>query len=399
MILIYKGSWWFILLVLVALCPALHAQTEQPTPEISPAEQAPTPIPQESPGPVQPTGRPVTVPSNPITDAARFLAGLPVAENSNLAPLTQTSMWQAHAAAMNSAFATLERRQLSNIRIWRNDFLAPVTAASKVCVYYFGGPDFLYADAFYPDCTTYIQVGLESVDSIPDLLTVPRGALENTLQNIQISLNTILQFSFFKTKDMREDFGRGELKGVLPVIFVFLARTGKVIQSVEYVSLDRGGQLTKAGGSPHGAKISFIDPATGAEKVLYFFSTDLSNDGVKGNPAVLRFTEQQGQANCFLKAASYLLHESRFDAVRSFLLNDSVTVLEDDSGIPVKYFSLDKWTLRFFGGYTEPINLFKNYYQPELRQYYENSSPKPLTFSFGYQWNRHNSTLILAVKK
>lgn len=399
MILIYKRNWWFSLLVLVALGPVLHAQTEQPTPEISPAEQVPTPIPQESPGPVQPTVQPVTVPSNPTTDAARFLAGLPIAENSSLAPLTHTSMWQAHAVAINSAFATLERRQLSNIRIWRNDFLAPVTAASKVCVYYFGGPDFLYADAFYPDCTTYIQVGLESVDSIPDLLTVPRGALENTLQNIQISLNTILQFSFFKTKDMREDFGRGELKGVLPVIFVFLARTGKVIQSVEYVSLDRGGQLTKAGGSPHGAKISFIDPATGAEKVLYFFSTDLSNDGIKGNPAVLRFTEQQGQANCFLKAASYLLHESRFDAVRSFLLNDSVTVLEDDSGIPVKYFSTDKCTLRFFGSYTEPINLFKNYYQPELRQYYENSSPKPLTFSFGYQWNRHNSTLILAVKK
>jgi hypothetical protein len=93
------------------------------------------------------------------------------------------------------------------------------------------------------------------------------------------------------------------------------------------------------------------------------------------------------------------MHESRFDAVRSFLLNDSVTVLEDDSGIPVKYFSPDKWTLRFFGSYTGPINLFKNYYEPDLRQYYENSSPKPLTFSFGYQWNRHNSTLILAVKK
>src|SRR5260221_12190598 len=145
--------------------------------------------------------------------------------------------------------------------------------------------------------------------------------------------------------------------------------------------------------------ISFVDPATGAQKVFYFFSTDLSDDGIKSNPAVLRFTEQQGQANCFLKAASYLMHESRFDAVRSFLLNDSVTVLEDDSGIPVKYISVDKWTLRYFGSYIGPVHLFKNYYEPDLRQYYENSSPKPLTFSFGYQWNRHNSTLILAVKK
>ena len=400
MILTYKRSWLVNLVILVAACTGMHAQTEEPTPEISPAE-APAPILQESPAPQASStaAQPVEVPSNPITDAARFLAGLPVADNSTLAGLTHTERWQAHASAMNSAFAALDHRQLSNIRIWRSGFLAPLSAGSKTCVYYFGGPDFLYADAFFPDCTTYILVGLESVDAIPDLRTVPSAALDYTLENIQISLNTILQFSFFKTKDMREDFGRGELKGVLPIVFVFLARTGKVIQSVEYVSLDRGGQLIKPGSAPHGVKVTFVDPSVGTQKVLYFFSTDLSDDGIKSNPAVLRFTEQQGQANCFLKAASYLMHEGHFDTVRSFLLNDSLTIVEDDSGIPIKYIPSDKWTLRFFGSYTEPINLFKNYYQPELRQYYETSSPKTLTFSFGYQWNRHNSSLILATRK
>jgi hypothetical protein len=401
MILTYKRTWLLSLVLVLAASTRLHAQTQEPTPEVSPADEAPTPIPMESPAPQSSPvpAQAVAVPGNPITDAARLLAGLPVADNSSLAGLTHTARWQAHAAAMNSAFATLDRRQLSNIRIWRSDFLAPVSAGSKTCVYYFGGPDFLYADTFFPDCTTYILVGLESVNSMPDLLTVQPAVLESTLENIQISLNTILQFSFFKTKDMREDFGRGELQGVVPILFVFLARTGKVIQSVEYVSLDRGGQLTKAGSAPHGVKIAFVDPANGVEKVLYFFSTDLSNDGLKSNPAVLRFTEQQGQANCFLKAASYLMHEGHFDTVRSFLLSDSLTIVEDDAGIPVKYFAPDKWTLRFFGSYTAPINLFKQYYQPELHQLYETSSPKTLTFSFGYQWNRHNSSLILAVRK
>jgi hypothetical protein len=401
MILTYKRTWLLSLVLVLAASTRLHAQTQEPTPEVSPADEAPTPIPMESPAPQSSPvpAQAVAVPGNPITDAARLLAGLPVADNSSLAGLTHTARWQEHAAAMNSAFATLDRRQLSNIRIWRSDFLAPVSAGSKTCVYYFGGPDFLYADTFFPDCTTYILVGLESVNSMPDLLTVQPAVLESTLENIQISLNTILQFSFFKTKDMREDFGRGELQGVVPILFVFLARTGKVIQSVEYVSLDRGGQLTKAGSAPHGVKIAFVDPANGIEKVLYFFSTDLSNDGLKSNPAVLRFTEQQGQANCFLKAASYLMHEGHFDTVRSFLLSDSLTIVEDDAGIPVKYFAPDKWTLRFFGSYTAPINLFKQYYQPELHQLYETSSPKTLTFSFGYQWNRHNSSLILAVRK
>ena len=395
MMLIDKQRWFVVLTVLMAACGHSHAQTPEATPEVSPVEQPPTPIVQESPSVVAPT----PIPSNPITDAGRYLAGLPVADNSTLAPLTRNARWQAHASAMNSAFATLDRRQLSNIRIWRSELLAPVTASSKTCVYYFGGPDFLYADAFYPDCSTYILVGLESVDSIPDLRTVPTGALENTLQNIQISLDTILQFSFFKTKDMREEFGRGELKGVLPVIFVFLARTGKEIQSVEYVSLDKSGQVISAGGPPHGVKITFLDPATGAQKVLYFFSTDLSDDGLKSNPSILRFTEQFGPANCFLKAASYLMHENRFSTVRSFLIGDAVTMLQDDSGIPVRHLTTDKWTLRFFGTYNAPIELFKNYFQPELRQYFATSSPKPLTFSFGYQWNRRTSNLTLAVRK
>jgi hypothetical protein len=352
----------------------------------------PTPIPQIQ---TQPT---TAARSSDATDAARYLAGLPVADNSNLSSLTRDPHWQAHAAAMNTAFAQLDQRQLSNIRVWRSDMIP--AGGSKTCLYYFSGPDFLYADAFFPDCTTYLLGGLESVDPMPDLLTVPPGSLVSTLQNIQISLNTILQFSFFKTKDMREDFQRGQLKGVLPIIFVFLARTGKDISAVEYVSLTNNGTVTSGNqGATRGVKISFSDPATGAGKVLYFFTADLSDDGVKKNAGVLRFAEQFAPANSFLKAASYLMHEGRFTAIRSSILNTSELVLEDDSGIPIRYFTPDKWTLRFFGTYTGPIALFKNFYQSDLRQYYQASSPKTLTFSFGYQWNRHNSTLVLAVRK
>jgi hypothetical protein len=54
---------------------------------------------------------------------------------------------------------------------------------------------------------------------------------------------------------------------------------------------------------------------------------------------------------------------------------------------------------RFFGTYTGPINLFKSFYQRDLLQYYTTSSPKPLPFGFGYQYNRQVATLILAVRR
>jgi len=383
--------------------PAQAPPVETPSvQELRPGTQPP-PAP-SAPGqttPVQQGAAPqMLLSSSPANDAARYLAGLPVATGSKISALTQDPSWQAHARAMNQAFSQLEQRQLNNIRIFRAENIAPVTQQSHTCVYLFSGPDFLYADAMFSDCSTFVLQGLEPVIPLPDLATVPPAALAATLQNIETSLNTILSFSFFKTKDMRENFERSELKGVLPALTVFMARTGKEIKGIDYLSLDKAGAVVQGfQGATRGTKVTFTDTATGAEKVLYYFTSDLSDEALKRNPGLLRFCEGLGPSNSLLKAASYLLHEGGFDTARNFLLQNSVAILQDDSGIPAHYFTPDRWTLRFFGIYTAPIDLFKKFYQPDLRQYYAASSPKPLTFGFGYRWSSRTSTLFLAVRK
>jgi hypothetical protein len=322
------------------------------------------------------------------TDAARYLAGMPVSAESPLTRLTSDPRWIAHSNAMNAAFSKLDQIQLSNIRIWRAEFLAPATKFSHTCLYFFSGPDFLYADTFYPDCNTYVLVSLESIESIPELQSVPAALLQNTLQNIEASLNTLLNFGYFETQDLREYSQRSQLKGVLPIIFVFLARSGKEILNVDYNSLGKGG-----------VKVTFLDPVTGGQKVLYYFSADLSDDGLKRNSAVLRFCNSLGPTNSLLKADSYLLHQNGFNIARNYLLRISASILQDDSGVPLRYFTPENWTLRFFGTYIGPIDLFKRFYQPDLRQYYATSSPKPLTFGFGYRYNRQEATLIFAVRR
>ena len=387
-------------IVIVLAHPAFAQETaQQPAAEAQPQQQLQPSTEAPAATPLAPAPQTV-VKSSPANDAARYLAGLPVAPGSPLTALSQDPRWATHARAMNLAFSQLEQRQLSNIRIFRSENIASATQSSRNCVYLFSGPDFLYADAMFGDCSTFVLQGLEPVDPIPDLVTLPQEALFGTLQNIEISLNTLLSFSFFKTKDMRQDFQRAQLKGVLPDIFVFMARTGKQIESVEYISLDKEGKVLQ--GQPgflRGAKINFIEPASGSKKEMYYFTSDLSDDALKRNPGLLRFCEGLGPVNSLLKATSYLLHSGNFTIVRNFLLQNSLAVLEDDSGIPVRYFAPDKWTLRFFGTYTGPIDLFKNYNQPDLRQFYEASSPKRLTFGFGYRWNNRSSTLFLAVRK
>ena len=113
-------------------------------------------------------------------DTARFLAGMPLSSDSPLAPLTQHPAWQQHARYFSSAFGNLDKNQFAKIRAWSS---AKLTAPSPVLFYMFSGPDFLYADAFFPSATTYVMVGLEPVGTIPDLMRLPRGSVAEALRH------------------------------------------------------------------------------------------------------------------------------------------------------------------------------------------------------------------------
>ena len=51
-------------------------------------------------------------------DTARFLAGMPVADDSPLAPLTKDRSWQQHARSFDASFGRLDSGQLARIRAW-----------------------------------------------------------------------------------------------------------------------------------------------------------------------------------------------------------------------------------------------------------------------------------------
>src|SRR5260370_5539133 len=105
----------------------------------------------------------------------------------------------------------------------------------------FSGPDFLYADAFYSKATTYVLSALEPPGSVPDLSRLPRGGVGAAVYNVERSLGSILSFSFFITKQMKVDLHAGQISGTLPILYVFLARSGKTIRSVSPVALDDKG--------------------------------------------------------------------------------------------------------------------------------------------------------------
>lgn len=329
-------------------------------------------------------------------DTARFLAGMQPSADSPLVPLTKDPGWQRHAKFFDGAFAQLEQRQLSKIRNWADVNLA---APRPTMFYMFSGPDFLYANAFYAKASTYVLGALEPVGAVPDLTRLPRSSIGAALYNVERSLGSILSFSFFITKQMKVDLRANQVNGTLPILYVFLARSGKTIRNVEMIALDNKGGVHTAGDNPgpnatHGVRITFAG-SDGEARTLYYFSTDLSNSGARA-AGFLKFCETLGPGNSLLKSASYLLHSGNFTLVRDWLLANSATIIQDDSGIPLANYNARQWRFFPFGRYLGPIDEFASRYQERYAELFTRA--QPIDFGVGYRWRTHESNLLLSVK-
>ncbi|HEV2994880.1 MAG TPA: hypothetical protein VGW99_02880 [Chthoniobacterales bacterium] len=336
-------------------------------------------------------------PPPPPNDTARFLAGMPLPKNSPLEPLTHDLAWVEHSANFEKAFAKLNTRQLQKLHAWQAQYLPESLQPVPVAFYMFSGPDFLYVDQFFPRASVYVLCGKESMGPPPDPLRIAN--LSAALYNLEDAMNSSLRFSFFITKDMKVDLDSQELKGTLPILYVFLARADKSITDVTFGSLNANGSFQESrpgrGGTP-GVRIQYNDNHSGDAQTLYYFTTDISDGGIASSPGFLRFCDHFGVGCSLLKSSSYLMFEDGFNRIRNFVLDHSRTIVQDDAGIPLAYFNRDKWSIRVFGNYIGPIEIFKQRYQPKLMELYQQSSPPLLTFNFGYRWNYKESNLIVA---
>jgi hypothetical protein len=226
--------------------------------------------------------------------------------------------------------------------------------------------------------------------------------INGELRNLEISMGSLFNYSFFITQNMKAQLREGPVYGTLPILYVFLARTGKTVHELNLVSLDEQGNLqiiadalapsnvVPRGAAP-GVKIIFSD-GTGPKQTLYYFSTNLA-DGSFERSGFSAFLAKLGPADSLIKSASYLLHKPDFSGVRKLLLDRSATIVQDDSGIPLAYFG-KRWRLRAFGHYAGPISMFAGFYQPQMAGLFQGANP--IEFGIGYRWRQNESNLLLA---
>lgn len=314
-------------------------------------------------------------------DQARFLAGLPVSD-AKLAPRTAEKWWQDHAAAMNAAWERMDRRQLVGLRGFMQTRLPELHGSKAPVCYFFSGPDFLYAHSFFPKASTYLLCGIEPIGTLPDVTVLPADKLPGEVARLRASMNTLLKTHYFVTKDMRLDLSRAQLGGTLPVLYTFLARAGCTIREVElaadHVRIEFRGGL-------------------GKKQTLYYYKTDLSNSGK--HEAFLKLCRSHAPANSLVKSASYLMHGESFSKARGFLLENSRFILQDDTGVPFRFFDPKRWEVRLHGAYFRHGDTFGKYDQADLEAAFKSSGAQALGFSFGYHWQKERGLLIVAKRK
>lgn len=347
----------------------------------------------------------VVTPVNSISDEiASFISGTPYGDNKCLSKYDSITKWTKYSKDLDKLFANANTMRLNKMKTWANNELKK-DHSSKTVFYPFSGPDFLNAHLFYPDADQYIMIAMEPIGHLPDICSMIPDSVTSYLNSVNTSMKDIFKRSYFITSKMNTDLNKTKVNGTVPLLSLFIKRTGHQIVSMQKVAVDSTGQLQMLDSLRNKKKFVQgvrIDIRSGADKKLqsvYYFRTDISDKGLEKNPGFKTWMSKLPQSNSYLKAASYLLHYKEFQEIRSIIFDVSSTILQDDSGIAYKFFDKSRWDINLYGVYTKPNEEFGHISEPDLEKAYKLEHPKPLTYSLGYNWRSGRSNLLYAVRK
>lgn len=316
--------------------------------------------------------------------------------------------WDKYSTTISENWSMIEEKRLSTMRQWVSDYFSEQINDTMQLFYPFSGPDFLHAYTLFPNANDYVFLANEKIGLMPDFETMTSQQHKNYLHNIDFFLRDIYKRSYFITGNMIKDIGSEKVEGVLPIFYVFLSRTGHEILDVEAVKVEEDGTLSVYPDSVNipndkyrGVRFFFKENGENRVKTLTYFYCDISNNGFTKHPELELYLKGLRQSNGFVKSASYLMHYNTFSSIREILMEKTLSLFQDDTGIPFKYFDKDAYEFILFGKYEKPISDFSSSLtQNDLKAAYvsDEYEHKELPFSLGYHWYTANQNYMLIQK-
>jgi hypothetical protein len=332
---------------------------------------------------------------------AYILAGKQPKDSVYLQDIVSSKSFSDHKILMENKWDA-HKSKLVIIEDWSKEHIVN----ADTVFYPFGGPDFNYLAAFFPDCRFSVLIGLEKGGKIPfsDSLSILKYS--EIFKTLTTSVASNLEFSFFRTNSMAKDLA-GYLEGTVPIIMMFMSRHNFEIININPVFINNQGYfeyVDKERTYDHSLNKDFEDSFEIIYKKenedflrkLYYFSMDLSDSELNKQSFSLMMQNYFTEKTCFLKAASYLLDRPQFSEMKKMILDNCNVIITGPSGMPYNAFD-DSWDIELYGNYIGPCNLFSGRQQPELKEAYLKGNPSKINFKFDYHATHHS--LIIARKK
>jgi hypothetical protein len=329
-----------------------------------------------------------------------------------LTPFESRPVWVEFARSFDRDWEKYDKMHLAPMRQWAPGELAKSTSSGCTVFYPFSGPDFANPYTLFPCAGTYILIALEPIGAVPDFPAMSQRGFDSFFAELRKSLHDLLSIDYFVTAHMQTGMESSELNGVLPFLMFFMAREKTRILDVRYWFMEPDGTIqefpgfkscrTAPAGAIPGVRIVFEGEGSPENKprTLYYFRLDLYNSTFRRNGHFISFLQSFGPFITFMKSAAYVMFDRQASAARQFVLDQSRYVLQEDSGIPLKYFDPSLWDLQFYGTYSKPISAFKSAYQGDLAGIYKTGrNIKPLPFGIGYRFQVDTANLLFATRK
>ena len=323
--------------------------------------------------------------------------------------IVDSAFWVKYSNKVNKSFSKIKANRLDKMTLWLDEETEGHSKDTTMLFYPFSGADFLHAYHFFPNANEYLLLAKESIGEIPELSSMNNGDVAKYLDGVNFALRDIYRRSYFITKNMRSDIKEKQIEGLLPLFYWFIARTDHQIIEKHNVFINKNGEKNIIDSasiaekkSIRGVEFKIKKPGSEQIKTITYFDCDISNKGFERNPEFKTFLDTKRISNTFVKSASYLMHYTTFSEIRDIVLNSSSFIIEDDTGIPFKFFNDTVWTTRLHGVYENPIKDFsKNRFQKDLEEAYKNAKYyiNEIPSSLGYHWGSKNQNQMTFKKK
>ncbi|MBX7094066.1 MAG: hypothetical protein K1X56_05050 [Flavobacteriales bacterium] len=340
-----------------------------------------------------------------LTDASRFIAGMPT--HKYLKEEQAAEYYSEHKTFTDESWKITQDSMINPVQKWCADNKIQDQRDSLLCFYPLSGPDFLFGNAFFPTADHFVMLGLEPRGNMVDFRELKEAEIIKYLSGIRQSMKYINSRGYFVTSHMSSDFTKAHLNGMLHMMLYMMARTNHAIVDIYNVKIDSTGKAIRlaegekyTGDSPLAVKIEFLSPDGTELRDAYYFKMNAADDYLLKHTEFETFVNGFGHRVSYMKSASCVLQNTPFSVMRKLVLN-SDKVLQDDTGVPYKYFLDDStFSISLYGTYSQTIDDLDWCMQKQLKKDLEASKHYGnLPFKISYNGNYGEGMMIWAVKK